>query len=112
MPIFVVMTIHSEKDRGRGVGVGEIEVKLEPRLSTGCLMKADRRQREFRATLLLCTTVCSGHKQKNSPGDSAVCLLIISGQDEPSSAVPHWDWAGFCVYVCVSLATTCETSTC
>lgn len=62
-------------------------------------MKGDGRQRGFRATLLLHTTVRSGHKQKNSPGDSTVCLLIISGQDEPSSAVP--DWTGFCV--CVSV---------
>lgn len=45
------------------------------------------RRREFRATLSLHTTEHWRRRQTNSPGDRAVCLLIISGQDEPSSAV-------------------------
>lgn len=44
-----------------------------------------RRRREFRATPPLHTTVCVGHRQRSCPGDRAVCLLIISGQDEPSA---------------------------
>lgn len=45
------------------------------------------RRREFRAALSLHTTEHWRRRQTNSPGDRAVCLLIISGQDEPSSAV-------------------------
>lgn len=36
--------------------------------------------------LLAHITVCIGQRQTRSPGDTAVCLLIISGQDEPSGA--------------------------
>lgn len=48
------------------------------------------KQWEFRATLPLHITVCF-QRQANSPGDRAVCLLIIPEQDEPSSAVLDWD---------------------
>lgn len=55
----------------------------------------------------LCTTLSvSESDRQTSPGDRAVCLLIISGQDEPSSAAPDWDWdwrGCVCVCVCVCL---------
>lgn len=44
----------------------------------------EKQQWEFRAVLLLNTVCLRG--QANSPGDRAVCLLITSEQDEPSSA--------------------------
>lgn len=64
-----------------------------------------RRRREFRATPPLHTTVCVGHRQRSCPGDRAVCLLIISGQDEPSAvaAAATGDRVlRVCVYVCRS----------
>ena len=90
MPIFVVMTKHSERDDeegGKEGEVGEIEVEDGAKALNWRSDESGRRQGEFRATLPLHTTVCVGDSQTNSPGDRAVCLLIISGQDEPSSAV-------------------------
>lgn len=40
----------------------------------------------FQTPLLPRITVRVGRRQTRSPGDTAVCLLIISGQDEPSGA--------------------------
>lgn len=60
-------------------------------------MKGEADRGEFRSTLPLHTTDCVGGRRTNSPGDTAFCPLIISAQDEPSSAL------SVCVFMSVCL---------